>query len=440
MTIGLIGSLGASIGAAQINPAYWSAYRARDAAQAPTSRPTVVRPHARPNVVSTLPPARFVNQRDIRLTYATRGSASVDHVRVFVSLDGGRSWAPIEHTLVAPGTAEVTVQEEGRHDFYLVLENAAGASSPPPSAGDRPHVSAMIDTLPPTMQVHGASLERNPAGSLTARVELTLIEENLSPEGIRLFYRTDSAGEWIDAGSARYDNGEIAVGLPSDVEQADLRVVVTDMAGNRAFDEQLDVAVPEPAPVVSVEPVAAGTGNQAPKPTAVDVQAVIPALPDPSVVALRKKAAEHMQRGEYSLAAARLSEALDRSPNDADVLADLGRAAYAMRNLDEAALHYEESLHVNPDQTDALEGLALVEVRQHEYPRAKDHLEHLLRLNPKSGRMWLNYGDVLHRMGDAQQANDAWERVLKVDADRQTRENATKRLRYIGSLRDTQTP
>jgi tetratricopeptide (TPR) repeat protein len=392
-----------------------------------------------PAQITTLEPARFVRQREIRLTYATRGDANVDRVRVFVSIDGGRTWTPIDHRVVAPGTAEVAVRQEGRHDFFMVLENAAGTSSAPPVAGDRPHVSATVDTLPPTMQVHQANLERNAAGSLTARIKLSLIEENLSPDGIRVFYRAQPGADWTDAGSARYENGAIAIGLSSEIERADLRVVVTDLAGNRAFDDQLDVTAPRPEPVDTSTTLAAESSPEAPASVVVEIQPVAPPLPDDRTVALRRKADEHMQRGEYALAGARLSEALDKSPNDADLLADLGRAAYALRKTDEAALRFEQALTANPDHPDALEGMALVEVNRRQYPRAQEHLEHLLKLEPQSGRMWLNYGDVLHRMGETQDANSAWERVLQVDADQKTRENATKRLRYIGSLRD-QTP
>jgi predicted TPR repeat methyltransferase len=59
-------------------------------------------------------------------------------------------------------------------------------------------------------------------------------------------------------------------------------------------------------------------------------------------------------------------------------------------------------------------------------------LQTLLRLSPESGRFWLRYGDVLHKLGRTDEAVDAWDRVLDVrDAVKVDRTKARERLNYF---------
>lgn len=380
--------------------------------------------------ISTLPPARFVSDNDLLLTYATRGSAAVERLSVYVSSDGGRTWVPIAHAPAGPGTASVHVEHDGRYDFFMVLENAAGRSSPPPQTGSAPHASIYVDTTAPTLQLHDAQIQRDASGGLVARVELTLIEENLAEGGLRLFYRIKNAPQWVDVGARQTPGRVFERPLPADLHGAvDLRVVATDMAGNRTFDDRLGVTVP---PLAAEKPAPASQPTSQPVATSPPTsQTATPPLPTPKVIALRRMAREYMRRGEYSLAVARLSEALELSPDDPGLLVELGQAIYGTRDLAAAAGRYQQALTLAPDDTGALEGLALVEARQRHYPAARGYLEHLLRLQPQSGRMWLNYGDVLHRLGEGSAAVEAWSRVLETKADAQVREMARQRLRYL---------
>lgn len=449
-----------------------------------------------PAQITTLPPARFVKQRQMLLTYATRGSASVERVSVYVSTDGGRTWAPIEHEPAGAGTLRVKVEQEGRHDFFLVLENAAGASSPPPDSGTAPHVSVHVDSLPPTLQVHRAVIERGAEALWRARIELALIEEHLAKGGLRLFYRSQPNEGWSDAGAGAFEDGILIVELPAALadelvdDRGDglgsnrparvaIRVVATDLAGNRAFDE-CEAPVGEPpdraadtAPAATTQPASdhtasddtarpgqPATAHAGPKafgsdslsadPSAdsppaaaaatgasgeTDLLAAAPGTPlplAPDVQALREAARAFMDRGQNALAAARLAEALERAPEHPDLLVDLAQVKVSARDVDAAGELYERVLAGDPEHLAALEGLALVSARRRDYPRARGLLEQYLRLDPQSADMWLNYGDLLHRSGDPEAAQRAWQRVLKVDADVEARERAHRRLRYLG--------
>ena len=419
----------------------------------------------------TSPPAQPVASREILLSFAADQPELVKAVQVYASDDGGRTWRPIESERVESHRVRCVAPADGRFDFFIVLENEHGASSSPPVTGTPPHASVMIDTLAPTLQLHSGTVGLNPAGLPVLTLSLTLIEEQLCADGVRLFYRAhNETGAWADAGDVAYADGSVSRVLPDDVPaKIDVRVVATDRAGNRTLDELRGVAVRDvtepripvrlaerpsdggtmlaadfsvvhpPKPLALGDPTDADTQSEPPddaSPPAIE----LPSVPTPTVQALRLLAEEFSLRGELSLAGARLTEALDIQPADPDLLSDMGSVLYRSRRYDDASESFRHALEAKPDHLGALEGLALVDVTQHRYPEARAHLEKLLELDPDTARHWLHLGDVNHKLGDRTRAVDAWEHVLKLDGDIELRERANKRLRYFGPGRGASRP
>lgn len=394
---------------------------------------------------------------DIVIEFEAVNGVPISDVELWVSRDSGRDW----QKAVAERTGDTAVRyfapENGRYDFYLVLRNDAGASAEPPAPGSTPVASIVVDTVPPLLQLHEARIEPVAAGSPTIIFDVSLVEENLSDTGVRVFYRTEG-GPWTDGGPVVRCEKTLTWQAPDDLgSPADFRVVATDLAGNSAASELPDVAVPLAEASALPDPMAAETPTAPDTPdVAVSVEPVTIAPVEPPVVEhaaaageaatatpsrptpvtdldrLHTLANQFMREGRHDLAAARLEDALRVAPGDADTLVDLGSAMYRLQRYDEARGRFDEALQAAPDHSGALEGLALVAATQRRYPDAREHLQHLLKLRPDSGANWLRYGDIEHRLGNAPQAFEAWERVLKLsEADEAVREKARRRLAYF---------
>jgi tetratricopeptide (TPR) repeat protein len=375
--------------------------------------------------VALAAPPQYVASRRITLEFRLSARVAVDEILVWVSTDTGRSWQAAEVTREGREHVRYLAPADGRYDFYLVLRNAAGSSAAPPEPGSSPTATVVVDTLAPLIQAHDAEIERAD-DALRVSLRATLIEENLSETGVHLFYR-DGSEHWVDSGAATVLDGRIVGSLPTcDAQAVDLRVVVADLAGNVAAADVLRVNIPEASPVQPPE-----TQPATPAPP---VEPVPPAPAPAEVKHLRELACDFMAEGRFSLAAARLEDALALAPKDADLLVELGTALYRAGRYDDAAGQFHAALIERPDHSGALDGLALVAVTQRQYPQARDYLLQLQRLRPNSGPVWLRSGDVEHRLGHTEPALAAWRKVLNAaDADDSVRDGARRRLAYFGS-------
>ncbi len=401
---------------------------------------------------------RYSASRSVLLTYQPAGQAEVNAVDVWVSSDGTRTWGLESTSAAGPNTVRYSAPADGSYAFYLVLRNAAGVSAEPPKSSAAPHVRVVVDTVAPTLQLHRVAVAEQ-------RVELgiSLVDENLGPKGVRSFYRSKGDDRWIDIGASTAQDGKLTLALPATVVGiVDLRVVATDLAGNRAADEVRDVRI---APTASPASLPAGEKSTVEIATrrnpvesdadlatssdidssrtaartgvAEDLRKVSPGNVEP----LKRAAARFASQRRYDLAAARLEEALKLSPRDADLLIDLGNALYWTGRYDDADARFDAALVASPENTRAIEGLALVNVTRREYPQARQHLQQLLRLAPDSADAWLRLGDIEHKLGESGRARDAWEHALKLPhADAALRTKAERRLKTFRPENDRADP
>jgi Flp pilus assembly protein TadD len=378
-------------------------------------------------------PPHYLASREIVLDCRPTNGVPVDEVRVWLSTDVGRTWRAVEITRDGQHSLRYSAPADGRYDYYVVLRNAAGSSADPPGPGARPMTTIIVDTLPPLLQIHGAEAERTADGLLKVSLKTTLVDENLSTTGVRLFQR-DGAQHWVDAGPGTILDDRLVACLPECGQAAlNLRVVATDLAGNTATAETLDVRIPPPAEIAP-EPAAANEPAEPPPPPADPPPLELPA----DAQRLRNLARSFMAEGRYSLAAARLEDAVSRAPRDADLLVDLGNALYRAGRYDEAGQRLQAALQAQPDHADALDGLALVAVTQKQYSQAHEYMLQLQRLRPQSGLVWLRSGDIEHRLGNLAPALAAWRKALAADdTDQNLRDNARRRLDYFDPARAT---
>lgn len=387
---------------------------------------------------------RFVNSRHVALCYRTADAAVVDAVHVWVSTDSGRTWQSQDEVQVFDDRVLCAVERDGRYDFYLVLENAAGVSAPPPVAGTRPHSSVVVDTTPPLLQIHSSKLDTDDEGLTLLSLRTSLIEEHQSRRGCRLFYRGDPTGLWCDGGEVCVSDDLAEWPVPKlDADRIEVKLVATDQAGNRAVSAAFAVelprpAKPEPAKPEPTEPqreVALAASETSMAPSALPPAPAEPTKEDLTRVAgLREAALRYLREGRLGLAEARLRDALERAPQQTDLLIDLGTVLYHAKRYDDAGSWYQRASGLEPNHLGAIEGLAVVAATQRRYPEARQHLERLLTKQPDSGLTWLRMGDVEHKLGRADAAVEAWRRAANAsDSSRDVRSRAEVRLQRFGA-------
>jgi regulator of sirC expression with transglutaminase-like and TPR domain len=411
-------------------------------------------------------PTHYVSSRQVVLSCQPAATGKTDRIHVWVSCNASQTWNAADVARTAENAVQYDAPADGAYRFYLILENAAGRSGLPPTPSSQPHVTAVVDTAPPTIQIHQAELSASPSGDIELQLRVSLIEENLGSAGIRVFYRASDNDSWQDGGIARFADGIIAWPAPPDASPTiDIRLLATDLAGNRSFDGiahvKLNPTAPEKKPHTPqsdasaaensdtsldsdlyVPPVTPGTVPPLPQVTLSDDTTPAPetlatSRAEAKCARLRELAGKYLAQGRLSLATARLQDALDLVPDDPDLQVDLASILYRTRQYDEAACLFQQALDSSPDHASALEGLALVAATQNRYPQARSYLKRLLQLRPESGQHWLHYGDVEHLLGNTGAALDAWEKVLKIEpTDTAVRKKAQKRLKLFGPKRD----
>ncbi len=414
---------------------------------------------------------RYVPSRDVVIDYRPANDTEITEVELWVSADSGRTWDLVDTIADDGQTLRYAAPADGKYDFYLVLRNDAGSSADPPEPGAKPAVSVVVDTVPPLLQIHATLADHDFDGTPIVTMDATLVEENLTDDGLRVFYRTIPE-RWLDGGRVTFDDDRLLWFPPEPLDTfVDLRVIATDRAGNRTSSEAFNIeimpftpAAANPfenlAPDAPSSPTALGGFQPVQPPVVAPVQPPIVApftrapatdpqqsertLPppvddNPNLPHLRELAAQFLAEGRYSLAAARFEDAVRSAPHDADLRVDLGSALYRVGRYDDAATRFQSALDTLPDHMGAIEGLALVAATQKQYPLARQHLEHLLKLQPDSGQNWLRYGDVQHRLGNTAQALQAWQRVLSVvESDEDLHKKSQRRLDYFGGNRTSE--
>lgn len=300
------------------------------------------------------------------------------------------------------------------------------------------------------------------------------------------------AAPWQPAGElARQDAKWVCVVPPSMCRDVDLCVVATDRAGNRGRDERRGVnlestATPPNPGKLNLRAMAGGAGGTSlarspdgkseptsppasnlsaqgaadfarkrSEPSAQDVgqhestaRGLLPTdlvRTEPSPPSrsddhaalgasdrtqrLLNTARRFLDRGDASLARARLDDALQTAPGDVEVLALRARANLRTSSLAAAESDLRQALDRSPRHIGALDGLAALAGLSGNVDEARSTLEKLTALKPAESRHWLDYGDVLFKLDRTADARVAWStaRDRATSADRM-RQRADERL------------
>jgi len=138
--------------------------------------------------------------------------------------------------------------------------------------------------------------------------------------------------------------------------------------------------------------------------------------------------------------AAPLLEKLQTTPNDANLLAQLGSIYNAMHQFKEAAQYYDKSLKVDPKNVPTRTELASCLYYGGDVDGALAQLDQALKYDPKDTNSLFNLG-VIRWKGkkDAPGAIAAWQELLKVHPDLDRRpivENLIAEARTGGTIKN----
>ena len=190
---------------------------------------------------------------DYRLS---EGVQPIESVVLWYTRDDGQTWR--QHGADADRTPPVVfaASEEGRYGFFVVVRNAAGASSPDPAVGTPPLLSAFVDYTPPLAQLRFVQ----PAPDFPRPRELmicwTAYDAHLPSQPVALSFRRTGETTWTPivkriANTGRYDWPV----PPAVVGTVHVKLTVRDRVGH--VSESVSQAVPlaaattQPTPAVS---------------------------------------------------------------------------------------------------------------------------------------------------------------------------------------------
>jgi tetratricopeptide (TPR) repeat protein len=138
-----------------------------------------------------------------------------------------------------------------------------------------------------------------------------------------------------------------------------------------------------------------------------------------------------------------LLEQLRKNPQDADLLAKIGRAYMAAQQYQSAQQYYERSVAVKP-RADHLNELSFVYVKLGDLDKAIATLNEALKLEPKNGAVLYNLGYFEWKgKADPKAAIAAWQAFLKADPKNpkraQVEQMLTQAQKHLGIAPGTKT-
>ena len=117
----------------------------------------------------------------------------------------------------------------------------------------------------------------------------------------------------------------------------------------------------------------------------------------------------------FAEAAAAYRKALETSPGDAAVWADLGVALEGLRDLAGAEQSYRKAVELEPSLARAHYNLGTLLAARGARREGIEHLETAVRLDPESRGALFNLGQALAEAGEPARALAVWDRLLKLD-------------------------
>jgi tetratricopeptide repeat protein len=433
--------------------------------------PSVRADEARPPAFGREVPSLSTSHLSIRY-HASVNGGPVTQVEAFVTQDEGRTWRsfaslrPTDGLVIsalarAVGSLTFTAESDGLYGFFIVLHNAAGASSPSPASGTAPQQWIRVDREAPIVQILEVRPDENFDLNRDITIRWTAQDSDLPDRPISLHYRSEKTKSYRLIADLLAATSSFRWTAPEDlVAPFSIKATAIDRAGNAGRSIVNDVKFREgPPPLRAQDRPATASPSQPPprvdashnkRPSAVnsfpDAAAfVAPGEPDSAAPTVDRKVNQeaqrkydsgtwHRLRGETDLAIARFREALDLDPHLNAARHDLAASLLVAGHVEESEKELRSLLTDNPTHRGAIRTLALVQTRRQNYRSAADTLQRLLLLDANDAEAWLCFGDVALFMGDRSGAREAWAKVEGLDGvTEDVRRRAAERLKLYPS-------
>ncbi len=166
-------------------------------------------------------------------------------VELWVTRDGGRTWArqPEDADRVTP--YPVDLGGDGTYGLWLVVQSAAHLGDLPPQPGDRPRIWVEVDSAAPVVRLEPP---RVGIGRSVGKVLITwhATDAHLGDRPVTLSYRADhSDAPWQPIAEPQPNTGRFIWNVPANVPpRFHLRIEVVDAMGNRGWAETTDSGRP----------------------------------------------------------------------------------------------------------------------------------------------------------------------------------------------------
>jgi hypothetical protein len=391
---------------------------------------------------------RFIDSHQVQINFQTAAnSAPLKKVTLYVSRDKGATWEQWNGPATIKPPISYDASDDGLFGFYIVLENDAGMSSPPPRSGIAPQQWVRIDTKPPVVQLLALRADPEFAKNREVRIRWRAEDENLQDRPITLHYRTEESKVFVAIAESQPGTSEYRWTIPEGVHgRVEIKITAQDLAGKiteyKTDRLSVDGAVAQVQAVTLTGDANLMTAASEKSPEQSSIKTVQagyhepdadgrPASPQASLEAkkLFEQGTYHRIRGELDLAAIRYEEAVKLDSDYLDAWHDLAGIHLLQGRYAEARKIFSLILNKDPHHRGAMKGLALVQTSEKNYKSARQTLERLLLLTPLDAEAWLYYGDVAMFSGDRIAARDAWSKASTIDkVDSETRRRAQKRL------------
>jgi len=383
-----------------------------------------------------------VHTPHVEIDYAVnRDAYPIEDVEVWYTEDQGATWRLFGHDDDLRSPAVFTAPGEGLFGVFVIVRNATGPSSQPPTSATAAHRWIFVDSTPPVVQLH-ALRETTFQGERVILIRWTAIDTLLPQRPIELQYQTQAGPDWHAITPEPLPNtGQYDWQVPAGVTTVALRAVVQDRGGHRTVSEPRTISLMPPAvqpttPVLvsSPPPRVASEVNGSPRGLPIDRPADETRVADHQdddglqLTALTgspraKDLAERLfsealtlrEQGDLPRGVSRLREAVRLDPTRMDAFAEMAGMLYGLGDLDRAMGAYEIVLRQEPTSRSALLGSAAVLSQRREYAAAAQRLRTILRYRPNDAEVWMSLGDIAVYQGDEPLARECYTRASQID-------------------------
>lgn len=193
-------------------------------------------PSYRGEPTDTALPAPSVATNQVQVAFRSAGDgAAVASVDLWFTRDQGGHWDRWNGPTGKTSPITFVAEADGLYGFFLVLHNAAGASSAPPEPGTKPQQSIRIDRTAPIVQVMEFRSDEHFEINREIHLRWVAKDDDLPDRPVSLHYRTEQTKAYrlimdhlAAASSYRWTVPSEAVG------RIEVKISATDRAGNTA--------------------------------------------------------------------------------------------------------------------------------------------------------------------------------------------------------------